>query len=228
MRAISLGVLGCVSSSLGLAACASDGANEGRPPTASERAAISAVVGRADTIVKLVEDPAEADVIAISDVDPIASLISPMRRGAPRSGVALAPLPGCAATDGTMATFTQCEAGGVTLDGTITKTGDAYAVDLDAVVARTEFSGMVAVNGTVTVNATTVDGTLTASANGMAGGETLSVNAMADFDAIGLDAQGCPTSGRLVVSGSVTQGGPMVTASRAITFGPACGDVLVQ
>lgn len=128
-------------------------------------------------------------------------------------------------------TFDQCGMGsGYELTGTITKSGDVYAVDVTVDLNTTGIMYAWRYSGSVTMTATLIDGQLEGDGTGtvMGGGQTVSYSHdwTVDYNMIGLDAQGCATSGSMEASVDFSVSGASAgnySGSATITFGPACG-----
>jgi hypothetical protein len=116
-----------------------------------------------------------------------------------------------------------------TIDGTISRSGDSYTFDLTYVVALEGFSDNWAIDGAVTVTATSIDGSVHSQgdATGTQAGYDISWDVTVDYQAIGLDGQGCPTSGSIHAAASYdvsgAGGGGGYDIEGTVTFGPACG-----
>lgn len=220
-------ILSAVLVSSVLVSCGDDG-GEARPPSASEQAAIDTIIDNMDVVRQLVANPTDAGVLAAVDYDAYESLISPVRLAAPRIAGLPAPLPGCVTTDMTTATFTDCTVEGVTLNGTVTKSGDSYTAALDATIASAAFTGSVSVDGTVTITDTAIDGSFTASVIGSEGTTSLAISASVAFADVVLDDAFCPTGGSFTITGSVTRGGPPIMGSRTIAFLGHCDHLTID
>jgi hypothetical protein len=158
------------------------------------------------------------------------------RAQAPQSlGVAqgAAAFPGCVTVTltptGGSATFTDCTAGGVSLNGTVSKDGDHYTAS-NLQLQFMGSSGSISASGTVTyicdltASSTQISGTATLGASVSVGGTTSAVQINANFNNVTLCLDGTlPSGGSLNVNGSGTIAGTNVSANVTVSFGPTCG-----
>lgn len=121
------------------------------------------------------------------------------------------------------------------INGSVSRSGDTTTFDLTYDVASGGTTVNWAIDGAITVTATSIDGNLhshgvTDVASGSASaGVNVTWDTAVDYNAIALDAQGCATGGSVhaVVSYSVKSGGNggAFDVEASATFGPACGQV---
>lgn len=128
-------------------------------------------------------------------------------------------------------TFDQCGMGsGYEITGSIMKTGDAYAIDVDVSLSSAGIAYEWAYSGTITMTATSIDGHLEGDGSGTvtAGDMTISYSHdwSVDYNGIVLDGTGCPTGGSVEASVDFSVSGASAanySGSATITFGPTCG-----
>lgn len=119
------------------------------------------------------------------------------------------------------------EYGSYRINGSISKTGDALAFDLDYDVLYEGLEFHWHMDGHVRVNATLIDGEVHSDGDAKftSEGKTYEVgwDFDIDYDAIGLDPSGCPVSGSLSATVAYSSQGQSYRAAGSIGFGPACG-----
>ncbi|CAN5872008.1 hypothetical protein BH11MYX3_BH11MYX3_49140 [soil metagenome] len=142
----------------------------------------------------------------------------------------------CTATACTFSNYGDNSTGSSWLiNGTVSKSGDTTSFDITYDVTSGGTSVKWAIDGSVTITATSIDGNI--HSHGVtdvaAGSGNQAVNVTwdtdVDYQAITLDAQGCATSGKVhaVVSYKVSSGGNggAYDVEGTAVFGPACGQV---
>ena len=180
------------------------------------------------------------------------SIVTPAQGGASRIGILPESFPrpdvanavsGSAECSATMCTFNNYgdDATGSSwkINGTISKSGDKTTFNITYDVASAGTSLKWAIDGDVTVNATSIDGNIHSHGvtNVDAGSNSSAINVTwdtdVDYNAIALDAQGCATGGSVhaIVSYNVSaggQGGGAFDVEGTAAFGPACGQVTAK
>ena len=113
-----------------------------------------------------------------------------------------------------------------TIDGTISKAGDRITFDLTYDIASGGTNVDWAIDGAVTVTATSIDGSVHsrgATSGGPGGNVTWDVDVT--YADLVLDGSGCPTGGSVTASTSYTVNGMAAfDVEGTVTYGPACGD----
>jgi hypothetical protein len=136
---------------------------------------------------------------------------------------------GCYTTNGSTSTY-NCNEGGTTIVGTITVNGDNVVIDLTI----GSYGGTFVYKGDITVTATEIDGWISFSMDQNQGGMDISYDVEITYNTVVLDANGCPTSGSLLVDVNVETSGIEGMPSGyggfdypnvEVVFGPLCGDV---
>lgn len=125
---------------------------------------------------------------------------------------------GCVTTAGDTATYTACDSGDATIDGTVT--GTATSVDIDLVITTSQFE--IDMDGDLDFSATSLSGYLNYDTSIDAAGQTITTTYRGIYD-ITMDGAGCAVGGDVQVHYTVS-GGAIDLWSKA-EFGPACGDV---
>jgi hypothetical protein len=112
----------------------------------------------------------------------------------------------------------NCTEDGITVSGSIAKSGDHVTLDLHA-------TGRISMDftGDFTLSETEVNGTLSLRATA----DQATIRADASYDHVRLDAARCPVAGRLRFDAEVSVPGRSQSRDLEIGFGPACGDVTV-
>ena len=112
----------------------------------------------------------------------------------------------------------NCTDDGITVTGSIAKSGDHVSLDLHA-------SGRISMDftGDLTLSDTELNGTLML----RIAADQASIRADATYDHIRLDAARCPVGGRLRTGAEVSIPGKTQSRDLEIGFGPTCGDVTV-
>ncbi|MBL0220613.1 MAG: hypothetical protein IPQ07_42945 [Myxococcales bacterium] len=124
------------------------------------------------------------------------------------------------------------------INGSVSKTGDTTSFDLTYDVSSAGATVKWAIDGAITITATSIDGSIHShgvtdvAAGSASAGVNVTWDTAVDYDAITLDAQGCATAGTVhaVVSYSVKSGGNggAFDVEGSATFGPACGQVTAK
>jgi hypothetical protein len=141
----------------------------------------------------------------------------------------------CTATGCTFTSYGDSAAGWL-INGSVSRSGDTTTFDITYDVTSAGASIQWAIDGSVTITATSVDGDVHShGVTKVEGGSNnpgvnVTWDTTVDYNAISLDAQGCATGGSVhaVVSYSVSaggQGGGAFDVEGTATFGPACGQV---
>jgi hypothetical protein len=113
-----------------------------------------------------------------------------------------------------------------TIDGTISKSGDTITFDLTYDI---DSGGQMidwAIDGSVTVTATSIDGTVdsSGSTSGGAGGN-VSWDVSVTYNDVQLDGTGCPIGGSITASTEYSVAGfTGFNVEGSVSFGPACGE----
>lgn len=189
--------------------------------------ALNQIGASAQSIVQYAPEGAQGAMVAINDV------VRELDRASHDFGTDVASAaPGdCICDESGNCTFDMCGGGGYTMSGTITKSGDVYAVDVTMDLNSGGAMYHWVYTGSVTMTATLISGDLHGAGEGTVsgGGQTITYNFDWDvtYNDIGLDGTGCATSGSLDahVSFSVdgTGGAGNYSGDATVTFGPACG-----
>ena len=125
---------------------------------------------------------------------------------------------GCVSVSGNTATYTDCDAGGGTVDGTIT--GSASSVEMDLTITTTQAE--IHMTGDLEFSATSLTGYLRYETSVEAGGQSITTTYNGDYDVV--LAEGCAVGGQVEVHYTVGgQAGIDIWAKAE--FGPSCGDV---
>ena len=125
----------------------------------------------------------------------------------------------CVTSAGGTATYTACDSGGTTIDGTIT--GTASTVDIDLTITTDQ--AVIDMEGDLDFTATSLSGFLNYDTSLDAGGMAITTTYRGIYD-VTMDGQGCATGGDVQVHYTVS-GGTGIDVWAKAEFGPACGDV---
>jgi hypothetical protein len=160
-------------------------------------------------------------------------LSTPSERPATSSATQPVSFPDCVVHSGSgqaqTATLTDCSGTGVTVNGTLTRSGDTYRTDLTASYAISGYTGSVTFVGQVTATPTSLSGQLALSVNLNAYGQAYALSISATFSGITLCQNGIdPSGGTLTVSGQGNAAGVNINRSATATFGPGCGMVRIS
>jgi hypothetical protein len=136
---------------------------------------------------------------------------------------------------GTSCTFTDCTSDGTSgatwsISGTMSWDGEMFMCDLTITGDFQGFSYSMHETCDLALTATSVDGSLATDGSyeipaqaGVPGGASASWTSSMGFNMVEFDGNGCPTSGSLDVSSSVTAGGAQYAGSGTVTFtGEGC------
>jgi hypothetical protein len=125
---------------------------------------------------------------------------------------------GCVSVSGNTATYTACDSGGATIDGTIT--GSSGSVQMDLTITTTQAT--IDMTGDLSFSLTSLTGYIRYDTSVDAGGQTVTTTYNADYDVELLD--GCAVGGQVEVHYTVGGGAGIDVWAKA-EFGPNCGDV---
>lgn len=125
--------------------------------------------------------------------------------------------PNCVTVDGDTATYSMCDSGGSTIDGTIS--GNDSSVTIDLAIATTQAD--IDMEGMLSITDTSLQGNLKYTTTVEASGQTINTVYEGIYDVTA--TEGCPTGGQVEVHYTATGGAIDVWAKAE--FGPACGDV---
>lgn len=137
---------------------------------------------------------------------------------------------------GDSCTFTDCgdDLGTWTINGTISRSGDTFSVDIEMTVSQSGYEWTWSQEGSMTITDTSIDGTMAGSGDGvfddqMGGSVTVGWDWDMSANDITLDGTGCAVGGSMDASVSYDAGGQGGSASfsgsASVEFGPACGQV---
>lgn len=227
-------VVSCVLGAAGVG-CKSDETNAQRPVTPAERASLSSIVGQINTIKgtpgALMANPSDsATILASVSYGDFESLVNPVATKA-AAHTPRAMLPACVTASATMATLASCDIMGHSVSGTVSLNGNAVTADVtDTFSLTTGAMGSAHVTGTATVTDTSIDGMASLDLSYTDGTKMHTLTVTADFQNV--DVTGCgtmlPKGGTLVLTGSGNVGMTTISATRTVTFGPACGDAKIE
>jgi hypothetical protein len=218
-----------------VAACGGGGHDKGTVNTTSARTSVDQVGAVSTTMTAMNGGGAAAavqsmtsagqSIVTPAQAQRLIGLMSDHEKGAILNAT------GTADCTPTMCTFTSYGDTGFTINGTISRSGDAHTFDLtyDIISAGTTLHWEI--DGTVTVTASLVDGNVhshgvTMVEGGSAAGVNVTWDVTVDYNDIARDAQGCPTGGSVhAVTAYSVNGMTGFDVEGTATFGPACGDV---
>ena len=209
-----------------LAACTEDPVTE--VPTAAERDAARALVDQIQALTAIADMPLDAEMLlAATSSTPITRLLAPAgtRMVMPSlRGAAGSELRGCATVTAYTVSFAECAIVEHVIDGTLTRQGHEIVVYLDDVfLLDAGLHGAASVGGRLTTGPAGLSGALSIGAQWSVDGDDTLIDASVRLDEVTLDHAGCPVGGAMLVTADLV--GPDLRETRAIRFGPSCGDI---
>lgn len=120
-------------------------------------------------------------------------------------------------------TFTGCDTGSFTVEGSLTWGGGHFDCDLNYGIAASSEGQNIEINYHLTADIdyteTSIDGTLSMDGDSSAGGQSSSFDVDIVYNELQFPADGgCPTSGSMSVTASIDAGGASYDASGEVTF----------
>ncbi|MBT8494615.1 MAG: hypothetical protein KJO07_16285 [Deltaproteobacteria bacterium] len=134
-------------------------------------------------------------------------------------GTRNAEFPGCVSSNGNTATYTDCDSGDATINGTVT--GSETNVDIDLTIDTSQAT--IDMDGDLDFSATSLSGYLKYTTSIEAAGMSIDTVYDGQYD-VTLDGQGCAVGGQVEVHYTVSGGAGIDVWAKA-EFGPNCGDV---
>ncbi len=201
------------------------GGSYGDPiPNASAEAAGTQSVDGATQLTTIGADPMDGNAVgqAFGVYGNLAQMAGAKQSTAPSAwggDDSYADFPGCVSESSGTITYTDCDSGGTTIDGTITAT--ASNVDIDLMLSNGQVD--IDMDGDLDFSATSLSGYIKYTTSIDAGGMTINTVYDGQYD-ITLDGAGCAVGGQVEVHYTVS-GSTGIDVWAKAEFGPGCGDV---